>query len=275
MLDKTIIKYKKLFEKYEIVPYSIEVNGENYKFVQYFRFNSPTGTLALNENGEIIGFNIAKKVATYFLRYNSSMLNSARLDIMRAKELELPNETVRTLRNLRTLSRVDEEIINDIDAIINAYSIHIEGQELLNKIGNEYDYLDIQIVRKTNLLTEKDVLEADKLENKFAAIVYKQALYMDETTKNRERLLNWIQTIKKKLLLSDLPNIQESERLLRYSQKKVVLSTLRESIKNFEKDVPILNKTNLEERVEEFIQKRTEKKARLLQDVIRTVRNPE
>jgi len=256
MFSNIINKHKKLLETASLFPYSIELEDNKYLFIQYSRFNKPTKSLIIDEQGQVANQSIAKAVARKVLLYNSCMINSIKLDQMRAKELKLPSQMIGALSQIKEISFNDSYFKKNINAVIDAYQYHIDGQDILDQIGKEIDELDIEQVRKKSLLTETEALKAHELERQFAEVSYKQALSMYKTNDDRKYILEWIKKNKSSLSSEEQKIIEDAEELINYSLKSTVLLTLNNAVKNFENEVTNLKSNNIDDRVKEFIQMR-------------------
>ncbi|WP_100406438.1 hypothetical protein [Bacillus solitudinis] len=275
MFERIITKYKKWLETYHLYSYSIEENGKNYHFVQYSRFNKPTDGLVLDEQGNVTDVVTAQKIAKTVLVYNSCMINSLRLDQMRAKEEELPKEMTVVLMNLQNINIVPAQLKLDIEQVIKAYKEHIDGQEILDEIGKNIDHLDIEQVRRNNLLTSLEAQKANDLENSFDEHVYRQALSMHMTVENRKNILNWITEKQQENLSPEvIEKMKEAESLLEHSLKSVVLATLKRSVQNFENKVSPLTSVDFENRVNEYIKKIKEIERVRYENHVKLLRNP-
>ena len=160
-VSSTIQQHKKLLEKHELYTYHFFYNDKKYYQCIYSRFKKSTGTIIMDEKGQVVPKNIAVKVAYYMNSFNTTILDVTRIIIPEMRKSYKPiEEKYALLKNITT--QTEESSFHHYYSLVDEILIRRSRlPEIVEEISKLYDevlqtnHLDLEICERAFQIVEE------------------------------------------------------------------------------------------------------------------------
>ncbi|EAC6872117.1 hypothetical protein [Listeria monocytogenes] len=199
MTDKLLKQHKRLLEQQHKLPYTINLDGEDFTIILYTKLSKVAGVTVLNSQEEPATVKEAEAVVNRIQKYNFYFeYLGKRAHVIKERDSIIAEKIEQTQLILNDNTIFGEKMQPTIDELNLAMEVYKQQQHKMDVYQEDITLLNQKIKMQGEIL-EEDWESAENLSIAFAKAAYAQSIYLEATRKNRKQLAKWFHLHQKEL----------------------------------------------------------------------------